>query len=206
MISSKYLIEFIGTFFLVLTVALTGNPIAIGLVLVAMVYMGGYISGAHYNPAVSTTLYLQKKLDSKTYLKYVVTQLIAAMAAAFAFLVIKGTYFYAAPGAGVDFWTAAFCEMLFTFALCTVILNVAVSDKTKGNDYFGLAIGFTVGAAAFAVGTISGGAFNPAVGVGPYLIDLQNISSNTANIALYIIGPLAGALLASVVYTQTSKK
>lgn len=206
MIDKKYIVEFIGTFFLVLTVALTGNPIAIGAVLTAMVYLGGYISGAHYNPAVSTTLYLQKKLDSQTYINYLVTQVVAAMFAAFVFMLIKGNYFYAAPGLGVNFWIAALCEMIFTFALCSVVLNTAVSDKTKGNDYFGVAIGFTVAAGAFAVGSISGGAFNPAVGVGPYLINIQNISSNLNNISLYILGPLAGSVLASLVYSQTSKK
>ena len=206
MIDKKYIVEFIGTFFLVLTIALTGNPIAIGAILVAMVYFGGYISGAHYNPAVSTTLFLQKKLNFQTYIKYVVTQFIAAMLAAFVFLIIKGNYFLVVPGLGVNFWTAVLCEMIFTFALCTVVLNTAVSEKTKGNNYYGIAIGLTVAAGAFAVGAISGGAFNPAVGIGPYLLNIQNIGSNLNFISLYILGPISGALLASLVYSQTSSK
>lgn len=204
--SAKYLIEFIGTFFLVLVIALSGNPIAVGTVLAAVVYMGGHISGSHYNPAVSTTLYLQKKIDSQTLLSYIGAQLLGAIAASSVYLLVQNEYFVPSPGQEVNFWTAALLEMLFTFVLCSVVMQTAVSEKTKGNSYFGLAIGFVVAAGAFAVGPISGAAFNPAVGVGPLLFDFQNLRENLGSVGLYILGPIAGALLASAVYSFTSRK
>ncbi|HSX57913.1 MAG TPA: aquaporin [Candidatus Saccharimonadales bacterium] len=203
---NKYIVEFIGTFFLVLVVALSGNPIAIGSILMAMVYMGGYISGAHYNPAISTMLLLQKQIDSNTWLRYVGVQFLAAICASAVYWWVKQTYFLPSPGSGVDFFTAFLMELIFTFALCSVVIHTAATEKTKGNNYYGLAIGFTVAAGAFAVGPISGGAFNPAVGIGPLLLDFQNIGMHFGNILLYLLGPLAGALAASLVYTQISKK
>jgi aquaporin Z len=196
----KYVNEFIGTFFLILVIAFTGNPIAIGIVLAALVYMGGYISGAHYNPAVTLAIWLTKKIDSHTAVRYMAIQLIAGIAAAGVYFLIHGSKFIPSPGHDVSMFSALAIEILFTFLLASVVLHVAATDKTKGNDYFGLAIGFTVLAGAFAGGPISGGAFNPAVGISPILFDITNISSHLPNLFLYLVGPLVGGALASVVY------
>jgi aquaporin Z len=182
----KYVIEFIGTFFLVLTIGLSANPLAIGAVLAAMVYMGGYISGAHYNPAITLAIWMRRKIDGLEAIKYVVVQLVAALVAAATYLTIKGHDMVVAPGAGVSFSTALLCEIIFTFALVSVVLHTAVSSKTKGNPYFGLAIGFTLLVGAYSVGSISGGAFNPAVGIGPNLFGWN--SGSLSNIALYLVG------------------
>ncbi len=196
----KYIVEFIGTFFLVLVIALSGNPLAIGVALTALVYMGGYISGAHYNPAVTLALWMSKKVKSDTVLPYMLTQLVAAIAASSVYFVVTNKIFIPQPGVNVNMLTAVIVEVLFTFLLASVVLHTAATEKTKGNDYFGLAIGLTVMAAAFAGGPISGGAFNPAVGVGPLLFDIGNLSANTTNIILYLVGPFLGGALASVVY------
>jgi aquaporin Z len=197
---NKYIIEFIGTFFLVLTVGLTGNPLAIGGVLAAMVYMGGYISGAHYNPAITLGILIQKKIKAKQAAIYVAVQLVAALAAAGIYQAVHGGRIAVSPGANVGFGAALIVEMIFTFALVSVVLHTAVNKKTSGNSYYGLAIGFILMVGAYAGGHISGGAFNPAVGLGPNLYNWGTLSTHASNIWLYLIGPLAGGTIASLVY------
>jgi aquaporin Z len=202
----KCTVEFIGTFFLVFTIALTGNPIAIGAILMTMIYMGGYISGAHYNPAVTLAVLLRDKIEQSLALKYMLFQLLGAIAASLVFWLIKGTPFVPKPDAILPYTNAIVIEILYTFALASVVLHVATSEKQNGNQFYGLAIGFTVMAAAFAGGPISGGAFNPAVGVGPILVDFTHIADNLANMILYLVGPMAGAALAAFVYNLTTKR
>jgi aquaporin Z len=175
-------------------------PLAIGAVLMVMVYMGGHISGGHYNPAVSLAVLLRGKLDAKDFVGYVAVQLAGAIVATLVVRVILGTTFAPAPTAGVQVVAALLVELLFTFALALVVLQTATSDRTQGNSYFGLAIGFTVMVGAFAGGAISGGAFNPAVGVGPTLVHAMLGSGGLGWIWLYLVGPLAGGALAAVVF------
>lgn len=208
--NNKYIIEFIGTFFLVFTVAMTGNPLAIGAILMAMVYMGGYISGGHYNPAVTLAAYLQKKVTVHDALRYLLFQFGGSIAAVLAYGFIRKQAFIVTIATGVSFWDAFFLEVLFTFALVSVVLHTAVSPKNTPNQFFGIAIGFTVLVGAYAAGPVSGGAFNPVVGIGPYLVNFMSIQSHLPEIALYIFGPVLGALLASLLYSKyfhiTSKK
>jgi aquaporin Z len=203
----NYLTEFIGTFFLVLTVGLTvlgGTPLAplaIGSSLMIMVYMGGHVSGGHYNPAVSLAVLMRGKMASGTeFVGYVVSQLAGALVAAVVVYVITGKGFAPAPGVGVPATKALLIEVLYTFALALVVLNSAASAKTHGNEFYGLAIGFTIVVAAFAGGPISGGAFNPAVGTGPIIINAAVAGGSLANLWLYIVGPLAGGALAAWVF------
>ncbi len=198
----ELLIEFIGTFFLVLIVALTGNPLAIGAILIAMVYMGGYISGAHYNPAVTLAVWMNKGIKTELALKYVGVQLLAGILASAVYFLVTKSYFIPSPATTTSPWVALLCEILFTFVLATVVLHVAASKESQGHDFYGLAIGLTVMAGAFAVGAISGGAFNPAVGIAPQLFDLGHLGSHISNILLYLIGPLGGGALAALVYKQ----
>jgi aquaporin Z len=198
----NYIIEFIGTFFLVLTVALTGNPIAIGAVLMVMIYMGGYISGGHYNPAVTLAVFLTHKIRARIAVRYMASQVAGGFAAAFVYSLIKNTFFMPAPGVGVTNLSAYLVEILFTFALASVVLHTAVSKKVEGNDYFGLAIGSTVMVGAFAGGAISGAVFNPAVALGPMLLNFESI--NGSHMILYIVGPFIGGALASYVYKNTA--
>lgn len=196
----KYIIEFIGTFFLVLVVALTGNPVAIGGTLVALVYMGGYISGAHYNPAVTLGMLLNNKIKSDDALKYIIVQFLGAIVASYTYFFIRGSMFIPQPGQGIDMMPALLSEIVFTFLLVFVILHVAANEKTKGNDYYGLAIGFALMAGVAAVGPISGGVFNPAVGIGPLLFDFPQFSTHTTQVALYFFGPVVGGSLAGFLY------
>ncbi len=198
----KYIVEFVGTFFLVLTVALSGNPVAIGCILMAMVYMGGYVSGAHYNPAVTVGLVVSGNIKWDEAKKYILAQMLGGFVASGIFALVKQDFFLPAPGAGVSMLSAFVIEVLFTFALVSVVHHVAVAPKNKDNHYYGLAIGVTLLSAAFAGGGISGGAFNPAVGVSPLLFDISALQSHGASILLYIAGPLTGGAIAGWAYTQ----
>lgn len=199
---NKYIAEFIGTFFLVLTIGCTvigaGSgviaPLAIGAALMVMVFAGGHISGAHYNPAVTLGVLIRGKVKAADVVPYIVAQLLAATVAATAVRFLR---------AGVDvtpiapkIGPALLVEFLFTFALVYVVLNTATAEGTSGNSFYGLAIGMTVMTGAFAVGDISGGAFNPAVAVG---ISVLGISS-WSNLWIYLVANFAAAIVAAVVF------
>ena len=174
----KYLVEFIGTFFLVFTVAsavLFGGdhgviaPLSIGFVLMVMVYAGGHISGGHYNPAVSFAAAIRGALAWGQLIPYWFFQVLGGACAAL--LVAHYAVLPELSGCPFSIAQVVIGEFLFTFALCYVVLLVATSEKTAGNSYYGLAIGSTVLVGAFAVGGIFClGAFNPAVAVGLGLI------------------------------------
>ena len=201
----NYIIEFIGTFFLVLAIGLTGNPLAIGVMLMVMVYMGGHISGAHYNPAVSIAMIFRGVLSVKEAINYILSQLAGAFLAAIFVQWVGGAVMQIAPSSTASVLQILSVEAIFTFALVLVILNVATNPKTEGNSYYGLAIGFTVMAGAFAGGGISGGAYNPAVGIGPILVDAIIGEGNTlSNLWYYLVGPIVGAIVAAYVYKLTT--
>jgi len=203
---AKYLTEFIGTLFLVLTVGLTvvGQspmaPLAIGASLMIMVYMGGHISGGHFNPAVSLAVTLRGRLPGSELLPYMVAQVLGAIVAGLLVYVIMGRTFAPAPAPTATVIAALLVETLYTFALCLVVLNSACHPSTKGNSFYGLAIGFTIVVAAFAGGGVSGGAFNPAVGLGPILVHGLLGGGSFSNLWLYLVGPFAGGALAAAVF------
>ena len=202
----RYLTEFIGTLFLVLTIGLSvlgGSPLAplaIGVALTAMVYMGGHVSGAHYNPAVSLAMLFGGKFAAKDLIPYVVSQLAGAIAGALLVVAILGRTFAPAPGAGSPMLSALLVEVAFTFALALVVLNVGTTKANAGNSFYGIAIGFTVMAGAFAGGGVSGGAFNPAVGAGPILVQALLGGGTFANLWLYLVGPFVGGALAALAF------
>lgn len=214
----KLIIEFTGTFFLVLVIGMVGYhqvlfqspqilaPIGIGAILMVMVYMGGPISGAHYNPAVTLGVLLRKKISSGEAIKYMLVQLVGALAAAVVFYIIfKATMGPPAPAGGFNYnIKPLIIEMLFTFALVSVVLHVATTQKAAGNSYYGLAIGFTVLAGAIAAGPYSGGAFNPAVTLGPMIMDTIMGGSSLGNAWFYLIGQFAGGAAAAWVFSMTN--
>ena len=199
----KYLVEFIGTFFLVFTVAsavlLGGSsviaPISIGFALMIMVYAGGHISGGHYNPAVSFAAAIRGALAWGQIIPYWIAQVLGASAAA-----LLVAHFAEVPAVAPCPFTVTqviIGEFLFTFALCYVVLQVATSKKTEGNSYYGLAIGSTVTVGAFAAGGIFClGAFNPAVAVGLGLIH----STCWVGVGVIAVTNLVAGLCAALVY------
>ncbi|MFN3978915.1 MAG: aquaporin [Caldilinea sp.] len=199
----KYVMEFIGTFFLVFTVvtAAVGGwaplgfaPLAIGSVLMVMIFAGGHISGGHYNPAVSLAVFVRGKLPMNDLIVYWVVQLVAGVVAALLASSLLGIS--ASAPLAVDLTKVIVAEFLFTFALTFVVVNVATAKGTAGNSFYGLAIGFTVLSGAYAVGSISGGVFNPAVGTGITLLGVLDWGSTV----IYIITQLVAAVVAGVAF------
>ena len=169
----KYAVEFIGAFFLTFAVgvaALSGSvfvPLAAGAMLMVMIYAGGHISGGHYNPAVTMAALVRRRIGIGDAVAYWIAQVVGGVVAgALARAVVNPGAAKTLTLSGHTEAAAAVVELLITFALCYVVLNVATSKDQPGNGFFGLAIGFTVAAGAFAVGGISGGVFNPAVALG----------------------------------------
>lgn len=199
----RYLVEFVGTFFLVFTIALSGQPLAIGFMLAALVYMGAHVSGAHYNPAVTLAVWARGKMKTCDSLWYITAQFLGGCVAACAFHVLAQSNFAPAPLENVHAWEAILLEGLFTFILCSVVLVVATSKAMKNNHIYGLAIGLTLGALVMTVGQITGGAFNPAVGVSPALCNkfIFGEAVNIAHIGAYLVGPSIGGLAAAVFYS-----
>jgi len=198
----KYITEFIGTFFLVLVVALTGNAAAIGAVLMVMVFAGGHISGAHYNPAVTLAILIRGKISARDAGIYIIVQIIAAAIAALLARWYIPDFSVVALELNGRILKAFISELLGTFALAYVVLNVATSKGTTGNSFYGLAIGFTVFAMASTFGSISGGAFNPAVAIGATIIEAFAFK----NIWIYLVACFGGGLLAALVFNFVNKE
>ncbi|MEE4546892.1 aquaporin [Streptomyces sp. V4-01] len=199
----KYVVEFIGTFFLVLTVGaavLSDSrlaPLAIGGVLMVMVYAGGHVSGAHYNPAVTLAVLIRGRIAPVDAAWYTASQLVAALAAApLARWAVNPPSVTALSLSGRHLASALVVEALFAFALAYVVLNVALSASHEDNSFYGLAIGFTVLAGAASVGGISGGAFNPAVALGGAAMGLFDWS----DIWVYLIADLIGGAVAGAAF------
>lgn len=205
----KYVVELIGTFFLVLTVVVAvakGGvmaPVAIGASLMVMIFAGGHISGGHFNPAVSIGVLIRGAMSAADFVPYVIAQLAGAALAAIVATTVLGidhsanTMAVFGSNADVAGIPAAFvAELLGTFALVWVVLNTATTKSNEGNSFYGLAIGFTVTAMAYGLGGISGGAFNPAVGLGVSIAEMQS----WGNIWVFAVACSLGGALAAFVF------
>lgn len=199
-LSRKLAVEFIGMFMFVFTVGMATEsanksgailaPLAIGSVLMVLVFAGGHVSGGHYNPAVSTAVFLRGKIQSNEFLAYIVTQFVAA---ALAGLLVKAVGGEQAAGAVASTGKMLVVEFLFTFTLAYVVLNVATAKGTEGNSFYGLAIGFIVVVGAISVGWVSGGAFNPAIALGATVLGAFEWS----NIWIYLVADFLGGAAAA---------
>jgi len=198
----KLITEFIGTFFLVLTVGMViaghkGDfaPIAIGSVLMCMIFAGAHVSGAHYNPAVTLAVLLRGRISLAEAIPYIIVQIVGGVAAAYIVMFFMPGADNIAPELA-NTTNALIAEILGTFALAYVVLNVATAKGTTGNMFYGLSIGFTVLSMAYALGGLSNGAFNPAVATGISLMKFVSWS----NFWVYLVGCFGGAALAALVF------
>ena len=208
--TAKLITEFIGTFFLCLTVCIAGAfglsgqnaPFAIAGTLMVMIYAGAHISGAHYNPAVTISIWIRGACEKSEVAPYAISQLAAGSLAALvaANLIVTGDIsedypieMFEPSGMGTSIIVS---ELLFTFALSFVILNVATSKSNEGNGYYGAAIAIVVLAGAVTVGKISLASFNPAVSLS--LVVVGKMAA--ADLWLHFIPQLLGAVAASLVF------
>ena len=202
---NKLIVEFIGTFFLVQAVghavlaksALAG--IVIGLTLMVMVYAGGHISGAHYNPAVTLAVWLRGKLPKAEVLPYITAQVAGAVVSA---LIVSKFRGQGSEAVLSDPLRVAGAEFLGTFALAWVVLNVATAKGTAGNSFYGAAIGMTVASGIVLFGGISGAVFNPAVAVAGGILNLLPLQT----VALYTVVCSLAALAAAKVFLKIEKR
>jgi len=203
--TARYVAEFVGTFMLVFTVGcnvLTGQPVwggvSIACVLTVMIYALGKSSGGNFNPAVSVALGITNKMEWSEVAIYSITQIAAGIVAGTCYLLMFGASFNLGPTKGHTTMQAGVAELLYTFMLCFVVLNVAASKKHGGkNQFYGLAIGFVVVAGAYSGGSVSMGCFNPAVAFG---IDVASAHFGVKYCFVYTIFELAGAALAAVAF------
>jgi len=214
MSGAKYVVEFIGAFFLVFTIGMTviepgsaGNlaPLAIGSVLMVMIYAGGHISGGHYNPSVTVAVTLRGKCAPADAVPYIIAQCAAGVVAGILVLYLKvGEDIKPVLFEGPRIMSALIVEFLFTFALCYVVLNTATARATAGNSNYGLAIGFTVLVGAYAVGPVSGGSFNPAVTVGLAVMGILKWTDLWIHLVAEVAGAVAAAAIFKTVVTDRS--
>lgn len=209
----KYLAEFIGTFFLVFTVGCNvhtgsiGAAISIGAILMVMVYSLGSVSGAHLNPAVTMAIGLsgRGKISLQDLLCYMVAQICGGLVGALTYLTVFGDAFLLKPLFNYSVTDTVVVEMLYSMALCYVVLNVATTEHRKQgnvpNDFFGLAIGLTVTAAAITIGPISGCSLNPAVSIGSFVAaSMADHSLSTGMCFVYNATPFLGSALAALFF------
>jgi aquaporin Z len=199
----KYITEFIGTFFLTLTIGMVvlggkGDfaPLAIGAVLMVMIFAGGHISGAHYNPAVTLAVLIRGKITIGDALPYMIVQICGAAVASFTVMYFLNEKIPIEPAMTSNAAKALLAEFIGTFALAFVVLNVATAKGTSGNSFYGMAIGFTVLAMAYAMGDMSGAAFNPAVAFCVAMLKMKSWGS----FWIYLLGSFGGATAAAAVF------
>ena len=190
----RFLMELMGTFFLMLAITFTGNPFAIGLMFMALVFIGSYISGAHYNSAVSVSMFFRGRLSASDLLWYILAQVTGAVLAAFFFFVIAPKPFVLDLPAGINWWTVGIPELLLTYVFCLVILVVATSQQYPEIRHHGMVQGLTLTAIGFI-----GGLFNPAIALGALLFN--GAMGNTAGILgvliVHVLAPVVGGIAAA---------
>lgn len=201
----KLVTESIGTAGLVMTIQLSKDnaPITIGLILVALIYAGGPISGAHYNPSISLGLFLRGSITWASLLLYWVFQVIGAFAGALLGALISGRSFIPARGPEYYLLQAFLAELIFTALLVYVTLACCTNSKVDNNSYYGLAIGLIVLVGVYTVGDISGAVFNPAVALSLSLVHgIQKIAYMLWIILAQAAGGILGAMMFYIVASE----
>ena len=213
----KLVMEMMGTFFLVLALGFVSGPLAVGIMLMAMIYLGEHISGAHFNPAVTLTAFFRRKLKLREFFEYAGAQIAGAFAASCLFYAMTERIYYMGIPNNMPTWKAGIMEILATFVFCSVIIAVANATRLKGSAIYGIVIGLTLVSLASICAQISGACLNPAICLGSGLFDfmlnlggvvkdiqassfMAVINANTALIKqtlMYILAPSCGAYLAT---------
>lgn len=193
--------EALGTFFLLTAFGTATNPIAAGLVLSVLIYLGRPVSGGHFNPAVSLAFFLRRKLSFSEFSAYSASQIMGAFAAAGVLYFFSTLVFYIEPPASTNLYQQATAEVLFSFLFVLVFLMFSLSPNLNKNQVHGFAIGLTFTAVLLIGSQISGGAFNPAFSISTALLDLIKGGNSYYYLLLYILGPFAGSALAAFAFS-----
>jgi len=202
-IIAPFYAEFYGTMMLTLVIAVSAGlgkelaPLAIGLMLVCMVFTYGHLSGGHFNPAVSFAVMIRGKITPLRCLLYTIFQVLGGICgvALGRYVLPEGQNTPVPKYQENELNAAITAEFFFSMALSTVVLNTATTVSVGPNSFYGLAIGFVVVSGAICVGDISGAVFNPAVGTG-----LLIVAGEVRDLWLYWVAPLCGGFVSGVMF------
>lgn len=202
-----YIMEAIGTFFLVLVFGITGDPLAIGFTLMAMIFIGYSISGGHYNPAVSLAFFLKRRLTAGNLAGYIFSQLLGGFLAAFAvYYLSNSVVFYLDPPSDTNMYQQAFLEVLLTAVFVLVMLIFSLKQSDRKNPVKSLIIGLTFTAMLMMSTPVSGGILNPAISLGTALFDLLLGGNSYEHSLLYTLAPLTGGAIAAFSFTYFNQR
>ncbi|MEO1023831.1 MAG: aquaporin [Bacteroidota bacterium] len=196
----KYVMEFTGTFFLVLTIGLADAPLTIGLVLAGLIYIGGHVSGAHYNPAVSLGFLFLRNIKIHEFIGYVLAQVFGSSMACVALLTITSMVYYIEPPYNTMFAQQVAAELIFTLVFVWLILTVSMHRFFKKNFAFGFIIGLVLAGLISLGEPLSGAMYNPAVFLGSTIIDSILGGASYQHSVLYVLFPMVAGAGASALY------
>lgn len=192
----KYIAELIGSFFLVLAFGLTGNTLGSGLLIVAIIYLGGHISGAHYNPAVTLSFWAARAMSLKTFLWYLLNQLTGALLGCILVFFMAGTALQVIPSSAASPIQYTSVELLFGFLLCMVYLTLFLVPFFSNNKIYGLVIGITYTGILMVGQPVTGGLFNPTLAAAISIVDFFDRGESYMYLHVYILSPAIGAIIA----------
>lgn len=199
--NNKYLIECLGSYFLVLAYGITGDALAIGFILSSLIYIGALTSGAHYNPAISVGAFFLKKITASELAGYVIAQIVGAFLAASTVLFLSSLVYYVEPPINSGFYQQIGIEALLTFVLAlTAFVAWIGNPSNKSVATYSVVMGFTLIALVTIGQDISGAVFNPAISVGASILDYFLGGASYLDVPTYTIAPVFGACLAALVY------
>lgn len=196
----KYIMEALGTFFIVLAIGISGDPLAIGLIYASVVYVGFHISGSHFNPAITFAFLLLNKINVRRALLYIISQAAGSFLAAAALIVFSSQVYFVEAPTNTYLYQQVSAEFLFTFLLVLVVITVFNTEQLLSNNLYGFIVGLMLTGITFLGLPISGGIFNPAVSIGVSVVDLLNGGLSFYFIPLYTLAPLTGAAAAAWLY------
>ena len=191
-----YFVEALGTFFLVLAVTMTSNPLAIGLMFMAMIYVTLHLSGGHFNPAITLAIWVRSGLGKRSLWGYWIAQLVGACVAIGFFMATTGQRFLPHPAYDTDLWKTFSIEYLATFVLCLVVLSLLLHEKMRNHEIYGLVVGLTLTGLLFIAAPVSSAVLNPAIALGAVICD----ATKTGNILI----PLTSIYLTATLFAGAS--
>lgn len=197
----KYIAELIGSFFLVLALGLTGNILGSGLLIIAVIYLGGHISGAHYNPAVTLAFWAARGMPLKTMLWYLLNQLAGALLGCLLIFLMVGTSLQVIPSSSSTAVQYTIVELLFGFLLCMVYLTFFLTPYFRNNRIYGLAIGLSYTGILMVGQPVTGGVFNPALAAAISIVDFFDHGESYQYLHVYILSPAIGAIIAGNLFS-----